>query len=98
VGQSWHSKSRALQFFLWKRKLNQLGKGYDNILGRSVHTITKYAGSLIVVSKEIGLEVNEDKSKYTAISRDQNAGRSHSIRIKNSPLKGWKSKYVWEYP
>ena len=31
-----------------------------------------------------GLEVNVDKTKYMAISRDQNGGRSHSIKIDNS--------------
>ena len=30
---------------------------------------------------EIGHEVNADKSKYMVMSRNQNAGRSHSIKI-----------------
>jgi hypothetical protein len=37
-----------------------------------------------VGSKEIGLEVNTDKTKYMVISRDQNARRSHNINIGNS--------------
>jgi hypothetical protein len=37
-----------------------------------------------VASKEIGLEVNADKTKYMVMSRDQNAGRSHSMKIDNS--------------
>jgi len=37
-----------------------------------------------VTSKEIGLEVNADKTKYMAMSRDQNAGLSHSIKIDSS--------------
>ena len=32
-----------------------------NILGGSVHTVKENAGSLVVASKEIGLEVNADK-------------------------------------
>jgi hypothetical protein len=32
----------------------------------------------------IGLEVNADKTKYMIMSWDQNAGRSHSIKIHNS--------------
>ena len=31
----------------------------------------------------MGLEVNADKTKYMVMSRDQNAGRSHNIRIYN---------------
>ena len=37
-----------------------------------------------MASKEIGLEVNVDKTKYMAMSRDQNAGRSHSMKSDNS--------------
>jgi len=33
---------------------------------------------------EIGLEVSADKTKYMVMSRDQNAGRIHSMRIGNS--------------
>ena len=38
----------------------------------------------MVASKEIGLEVNVDKTKYMGMSRDQNAGRSHSVKTDNS--------------
>jgi hypothetical protein len=47
----------------------------DNILGGSVHTIRKNTEALLVCSKEIGLEVNADKTKYVVMSRDQNAGQ-----------------------
>jgi len=39
--------------------------------------------SLVVVSKEIGLELNADKTKYIAMSQDQNAGQSHHIKMDN---------------
>ena len=55
-----------------------------NILGRSVHTIKKNTEALVIASKEIGLEVNGDKTKYMVMSGDQNAGRSHNIKIDNS--------------
>jgi len=35
-------------------------------------------------SKETGLEVNADKAKYMVMSRNQNAGQSHNIKIYNS--------------
>ena len=37
-----------------------------------------------MVGRDVGLEVNADKTKYLVVSRDQNAGRSHSIKIDNS--------------
>jgi len=49
------------------------GYADDNILGRSVHTIQENPEALVVASKEISLEVNVDKTKYMAMSRDQNS-------------------------
>jgi hypothetical protein len=40
--------------------------------------------NLVVASKESGLEVNADKTKYMVMSRDRNAGRSHIINIEIS--------------
>jgi hypothetical protein len=57
-----------------------------NILGGSIHTIKKNAEALVVATKEIGLEVNADKTKYMIMSRDRNAGRSHCMRIGNSSI------------
>ena len=54
------------------------------MVGGSVHTVKENAEALVVASKEIGLEVNADKAKYMVMSRDQNAGRSHSTKIDNS--------------
>jgi len=41
-----------------------------NILGGSVYTIKKNAEALLMTSKEIGLEVIADKTKYIVMSRD----------------------------
>jgi len=60
---------------------------YDvNVSGGSVHTIKKNTEYLLVCSKQIGLEVNVDETKYMVTSRDQNAGRSHNIKIDNNSL------------
>jgi hypothetical protein len=38
---------------------------------------------LIDASKEVGLEVNVEKTKYKLVSRDQNAGQNRDIEIRN---------------
>ena len=48
------------------------------------YTIKENAEAFVVASKEIGLEVNADKTKYMVKSRDQNAGRCHSTKTDNS--------------
>jgi len=45
-----------------------------NILGGSTHTINEKADALVVATKEIGLEVNADKTKYMVMSQDKNTG------------------------
>ena len=39
-----------------------------NILGAIVHTVKENEEALVVATKEIGLEVNADKTKYMAVS------------------------------
>jgi hypothetical protein len=39
-----------------------------SILGGSVHTIQGNAEALVVVSKETGIEVNDDKTKYMVMN------------------------------
>jgi len=55
-----------------------------NMLGGSVHSIKENAEALVFASKVTGLVVSADKTKYMVMSRDQNAGRSHNMKIDNS--------------
>ena len=41
------------------------------VLGGSAHTVKENAENLLVATKEIGLEVNADKTKYMVMSRDR---------------------------
>jgi sorting nexin-29 len=54
-----------------------------NMLGGSVHSIKKNTEDLVIASKEIGLEVNAEKTKYMVMSQNQNAGRNHNIKVNN---------------
>ena len=58
----------------------------SNMLGGSVHTVRENAEDLVVATKENELEVNADKTKYMIMSRDQNAGRSYSMKTDNSSI------------
>ena len=55
-----------------------------NILGGSIYAIKKYTETFVTASKESGLEVKGDKTKYTIMSQDQNAGQSHKIKTDNN--------------
>jgi hypothetical protein len=57
-----------------------------NTLGGSLHTVKEKGEALVVATKEIGLEVNADKTMYMVMSRDRNAGRGHSLKIDNSSI------------
>jgi len=46
----------------------------------------KNTDTLVVASKEIGLEVNADKSKYMVMFWHPDAGRSHNIKIDSSSI------------
>ena len=52
----------------------------------SVHTVKKNAEVLVAATKEIGLGINAHKTKYMTVSRDQNAGRIHSMKMDNSSI------------
>ena len=54
------------------------------MLGGSIHTVKENA--LVVATKEIGLEVNADKTKYMAVSREHTAGLSHTMKVDNSSI------------
>ena len=85
----------ALEYTISRVQVNQYGLKLNvthqllvnadgNVLGGSVHSIKKNAEALVVAVKETGLEVNANSTKYMVMSRDQDAGRSHTIKIDNS--------------
>ena len=53
-------------------------------MGGSIHSVKKNIGISAAASKEIGLEVNAEKTKYMVMSRDQNAGQNHNIKMGNT--------------
>jgi hypothetical protein len=63
-----------------------------NIVGENIDT---YRKTLLDASKEVGLEVNPEKTKYMLVSRCQKAGQRQSIRIGNRSFESMaKFKYL----
>jgi hypothetical protein len=54
-----------------------------NLLGNNMGTIKKNTETLIDASKEVGLEVNVEKTKYMLLSRQQNVGQNRDLKIAN---------------
>jgi aspartate carbamoyltransferase regulatory subunit len=51
-----------------------------------IDTIKKNTEALLDASKEVGLEVNAEKTKYMLMSRSQKIGQKHIIKIANRSL------------
>jgi hypothetical protein len=54
-----------------------------SLLGDNIDTIKKNTEILIDASKEVGLEISVDKTKYMLLSRHQNVGQKRDIKIAN---------------
>ena len=64
--------------------LIQFAPDISTLYGLYVRTLN--AEALVAATREIGLEVSADKTKYMVMSRDQITGRNQSVRIDNSTL------------
>jgi hypothetical protein len=69
--------------------------GDVNLLGDSVNTIKENSQTPLEASRDIGLEINAEKTKYMIMSRHPNTGQNQNIRIANESFeKGSKFKYL----
>jgi hypothetical protein len=57
-----------------------------NLLGDNVDTIKRNTQTLFDASKEVGLEVNTEKTKCMLLSHHQNSEQNHDIKVANKPF------------
>jgi hypothetical protein len=67
-----------------------------NLLGDNIDTINKNTQTLIDASKEVGLEVNVEKTMYMLVTWDQNAGQTREIKIAEGKRPLGRSRRTWE--
>jgi hypothetical protein len=66
-----------------------------NLLGNSVNSIKENSETLLEASRDIGLEINAEKTKYMIMSRHPNSGQNQNIRTANESFeKVAKFKYL----
>jgi hypothetical protein len=52
-----------------------------NLLGDNIDTIRKNTETLFDTNKEVGIEVNAEKTKYMLTSHHQNGGQNHDMKM-----------------
>jgi hypothetical protein len=53
------------------------------VMGESIYIVKTDTETVLVASKDVGLERNAEETKYVIMSADQNEGHNHNIKIDN---------------
>jgi hypothetical protein len=66
-----------------------------NLLDDRVNTIKENSETLLESSRDIGLEINAEKTKYMIMSRHPNSGQNQNIRIANESFENVQNSNTW---